>query len=183
MSNRGEERFQDREPRWIEVGVVGKAHGLQGEVYVWPYEDGDSILQATKVRLRRGSATIIKDLERVRRIPKALLVKLQGVDDREAARRLTGFTVYVDRGEFPELEEGEFYYADLIGGTVVGPEKEPLGVIEGIEWHGADFIYFDWQGHGRVALPMIDELVERVTSSPPQVVLKTLEIEGFILEE
>ena len=50
-----------------------------------------------------------------RRGPKALLMRLQGVGSREDAESLRGYTLCVPREALPELEEGEYYHADLIG--------------------------------------------------------------------
>jgi len=50
------------------------------------------------------------------------LVKLHGVDDRNAAEALHGASVSVPRAVLPALEPGEYYLADLVGAKLTGPE-------------------------------------------------------------
>ena len=56
-----------------------------------------------------------------------MVAHVAGVDDRNAAEALRGVELYVDRSRLPAADEGEFYYADLVGlraedaaGSVVG---------------------------------------------------------------
>ncbi len=73
-------------------------------------------------------------VERARAVPRAYLVKLRGVDDRNAAEALHGATVSVPRSVLPPLEPGEYYLIDLIGAKVLGPEGE-IGEVTGIVSH------------------------------------------------
>lgn len=67
-----------------------------------------------------------------------LLVQLDGVNDRTAAEALKGLDVAVDRAEFPETEEDEFYWDDLIGLEVVNTEGVILGEVKGLLETGAN---------------------------------------------
>lgn len=66
-----------------------------------------------------------------------LLARLQGVDDRSASEALKGLEVAVDRSEFPEAEEGEYYWDDLIGAEVANTEGVLLGRVAGLMETGA----------------------------------------------
>jgi 16S rRNA processing protein RimM len=62
-----------------------------------------------------------------------MLLRLEGIDDPDAARALTGSRVYLPRREFPAPAEGEFYFTDLVGLRVrVAEGGEPLGIVEEI---------------------------------------------------
>ncbi|MBU6270956.1 MAG: ribosome maturation factor RimM [Betaproteobacteria bacterium] len=77
------------------------------------------------------------DIERVRVHADALVAKPVGIENPEAAARLKGELVLVSRADFPPGEEGEFYWADLIGCSVVNPAGEALGEVFAVEDHGA----------------------------------------------
>jgi 16S rRNA processing protein RimM len=48
-----------------------------------------------------------------------VVVRLKGVNDRNAAEALTGTELFVDRSMLPDdLEDEEFYHADLVGLSV-----------------------------------------------------------------
>ena len=57
--------------------------------------------------------------------------------DRDAAQRLTGTRLYVERDRLPPAEEEEFYLADLIGLPGRDRGGAPLGAMRAVEDHGA----------------------------------------------
>lgn len=57
-------------------------------------------------------------------------VKLDGVDDRERARELSGNEVGVRRSELPDLAEGQYYWVDLIGLEAYSVAGESLGRVD-----------------------------------------------------
>ena len=60
---------------------------------------------------------------------KGLIVKLQGVDQREAVELLTGAAVVVSADDLPQPAAGEYYWRDLIGCQVVNLEGYAMGTV------------------------------------------------------
>lgn len=58
---------------------------------------------------------------------KVFVVRLQGIDDRNAAVALGRPELWVDREELPALKKGEYYRADLLGLEVVNLAGQELG--------------------------------------------------------
>lgn len=56
---------------------------------------------------------------------------------REQAMALKGVEIQVDRADFPRADADEFYHADLIGCQVIGQGDARLGVVAGVDDHGA----------------------------------------------
>ncbi|WP_163591353.1 ribosome maturation factor RimM, partial [Klebsiella pneumoniae] len=57
-----------------------------------------------------------------------VVVRFRGVNDRNMAEALNGTTLFIDRSQLPEeLEEDEFYYADLIGLDAIDTAGNPYG--------------------------------------------------------
>ncbi|MGH8197442.1 MAG: ribosome maturation factor RimM [Steroidobacteraceae bacterium] len=65
-----------------------------------------------------------------RRHGKGLVVRLEGIDDRDAALALAKPELWIERRELPALEEGEHYRADLIGLEVVNLQGQRLGRVD-----------------------------------------------------
>ncbi|MEO8904842.1 MAG: ribosome maturation factor RimM [Polyangiaceae bacterium] len=123
------------EPETLEVGRVSKAHGILGELRVVPHWEGsDALLHTEQIWLTLDGRTVPHRIERARAVPRAYLVKLQGVDDRNAAEALHGAAVSVLRGALPPLESGEYYLADLVGAKLTGPDGE-VGEVTGVVSH------------------------------------------------
>jgi 16S rRNA processing protein RimM len=128
----------------IEVGS-GMPRGLRGY---------------SRVYLGRGEAPALAPLESVRFHGRFLLVKFRGVDDPEAARALGHAVLYVERGEMPPLEEGEYYHADLLGCRVVDEGGADLGRVLDVFASGAhDLLVVEAPGGREWMLPVLESTV------------------------
>lgn len=67
-----------------------------------------------------------------------LLVRFEGIDDRDQAAVLRGSEVALPRRVLESLPEGEYYWADLIGLQVIGEDGTPFGTIERMIETGAN---------------------------------------------
>lgn len=91
-----------------------------------------------------------------------LTVQLEGVVDREQAAALRGYDIAVEREALADLPEDEYYWADLIGLTVVDIEGRELGVIAKLIETGANDVLVV-QGEQERLIPYIrPEVVRRV---------------------
>lgn len=124
------------EPRLIEVGRLGAAHGVRGWLRVQSFTDPPQrlfewrrwLLQP-KGDARAGAAREVKLMES-RRQGNGWIAKLEGVEERDAASRLAGQIVLVGREELPPTREREFYRVDLVGFEVKNVEGALLGVVD-----------------------------------------------------
>jgi 16S rRNA processing protein RimM len=94
----------------------------------------------------------------------ALVAQLEGIDDREAALLLRGSDIAVLRSELPPAEEGEFYWADLIGLAVVNVEQYEFGRVARILQTGANDVLVV-AGGGRdeeTLIPFIANVIKQV---------------------
>ena len=122
----------------ILVGVVGAPHGVRGEVRLKSYTEHPLALadyptlrvgRVAARRLRITAARLLKD--------DMLVVRFEGVGDRDAAQALTNLQLFVARDDLPPTEADEFYHADLIGLDVVLPDGGTLGTVAAIANFGA----------------------------------------------
>lgn len=76
-------------------------------------------------------------LEGTRAQGPSLLVKLRGVDDREAAERLIGQRIAVLPDDLQPLPAGSYYWRDLIGLSVVNADGVSFGTVQGLAETGS----------------------------------------------
>ena len=69
---------------------------------------------------------------------KGPVVRLKGMDDRNAAEALSGIEIGIVAESLPALPKNEFYWRDLIGLKVVNAEGVLLGVVEELLETGAN---------------------------------------------
>jgi 16S rRNA processing protein RimM len=115
----------------IELGLVGAPFGVRGWVKLRSFtEPPDRLLQHQSLQLRVAGAWRLFKIEARGQSGGQLTVKLVGVEDRDAARALSGAEIAVLRSELPQREDKEFYRADLIGCEVLSVQGERLGTVQ-----------------------------------------------------
>jgi 16S rRNA processing protein RimM len=163
------------------VGYVSGAFGLQGWVKIRPYSStADALLDAPLFWLESPQA----GLREVKRMSSKIhgddvVARLSGVDDRNAAEALKGTIVKISRQLFPELAEGEVYWADLIGLAVQNLQGEDLGVVRDLMDNGAQSILrvaaadvpeAELSKHERL-IPFVEHFVKEVDQQNKKIVV------------
>ena len=103
---------------WLAGGVVGRPHGLDGSFHVLSPRPALLAL-GTTVRAAGRDAAVV----RLAGTDDRPIVRLDGVDTREAADALRGTELLVPRSVAPALEEDEWWAEDLVGCRVVDGDR------------------------------------------------------------
>ncbi|MDH3202519.1 MAG: ribosome maturation factor RimM [Myxococcales bacterium] len=162
---------------WIELGVIARPHGVGGEVRVHLYNPDSTLLEGVAevfVRAEEDEVPSLVDVIGTRRGPKALLMRLAGVESREDAEALRGFTLCVPRDALPELEEGEYYHADLIGLQAYEGDRSVGEVVGVLDYPSVECLKVKTET-GFLEVPMLPEWLERVDVEGGKVHLKALD--------
>lgn len=122
----------------IVVGRIRSAWGLRGDVSVEPLSDAPERFAPGGVLHLKGKPTRV---ERARQSKRGLLLKLDGVDDRNQAEALRGEWLTITPRQAAPLPEGVYYHYQIIGMRVQTEEGEPLGVIAEIIVTGGNDVY------------------------------------------
>jgi 16S rRNA processing protein RimM len=113
-------------------------------------------------------------VEKLRRHKRVLLLKLGGCDDRNAADELRGQLVQIPIEEAVPLEEGEYYYFQLIGVRVEAESGESLGQVVDVLETGANDVYVVRGPQGEVLLPAVKDVVLKLDLEAKQMVVNLL---------
>ena len=115
------------------------AHGVLGWVRVVSWcEPPENLLGYPSWYLCRGGRCGLWRVRDGRAHGKGVAAWLEGCEDRDRAQALAGATVAVRRAELPDPGEGEYYWADLIGLTVVSAAGQELGRVAALMATGAN---------------------------------------------
>lgn len=166
------------ERRYVPVAEITRPHGVRGEVRLRLYNEASDLLltrPAITLHLPDGG---VRDAKVVgaRPVDKAWLVRLAGIDDRNAAEALRGAKVCVPRDAFGPLEEGEFYACDVEGARVMTPEGDLLGRVKSLQsYPTCDVLVVEREGAPSIEIPLTDSFVSSVDVEQQVVQLVTLE--------
>lgn len=142
----------------ITIGKIIGAHGIKGEIKVFPLtdnvrrfnklkkcyvgkEDADGKLyEVSKARVDRGNA----------------LLTFAGIDDRDEAEKLKGLFISVDREDAVKIPKDRYFIVDLIGLDVIDDERGSLGKISDVWNTGAnDVISVKRSGKKELLIPFL----------------------------
>ena len=101
-------------------------------------DDQEAILDYFPWSLKLGNKVQSVEITDWRKHNNGLVVKVAGIDDRDIAQKLVGSEIFVSEDALSDLPEGEFYWRDLIGMTVVTDKGYDLGQVSDIMETGAN---------------------------------------------
>ncbi len=147
---------------WVIVGRIGKAHGLDGSVRVWPEADlGEIFENLVPLKLwfppKDPSQELI--LISARETSDAWVVLWEGIEDREATQSIRNGWIVSRREDLPETGEGVAYWDDLLGARVESMEGAPLGIV--IEIHETPsnaVLEVEREDGGRFLIPLSEQV-------------------------
>ncbi|EIZ77520.1 16S rRNA-processing protein RimM [Novosphingobium sp. Rr 2-17] len=119
--------------RPVTLAAVSGAHGVTGDVRLKLFGEGVAALKRYRA-FNDSSLTLAK----LRDDGKGgAIARFVEITDRTTAEKLRGTALTVPRSAMPELEEGEYYHADLLGLPVVSDEGEAIGTVIAVDDYGA----------------------------------------------
>jgi 16S rRNA processing protein RimM len=162
------------EPRFLIIGRALKAHGVRGEIRVAVHTDLPERFTWLKTVYLGETNPQPMSVEGVRFHQNFALLKLVGVDDRDAAEELRGEWLQVPLEEAIPLEEGEYFLYQLIGLTVVSDEGEALGELAEILETGANHVFLARGPRGDILLPDTKEVIRDIDFENGRMVVRLL---------
>jgi len=115
------------------IGVFIGARGLQGELKLKPLTDHpERFKQLTSGYLVLSGSIREFRINRSRRFKNLQLMRLEGIDTREAAEHLVGTELLIPADELVSLDDDEYFWFDLIGMSVWTEGGTHLGTLEKI---------------------------------------------------
>ena len=170
MPQCGNELAQHSIDELVCVGCIQGAFGIRGTVRLQRFCEYPEAI-ADYLPLFSEDGTREFRIEIKGRTAGGLSARVDGVDTREQACALSGTKLFAERSRFPELEEDEYYTADLIGLAAFGASGKKLGTVKAIRNHGAGDI-LEIAGEDNIyLLAFTSETVPKVALSESRIVV------------
>lgn len=146
--------------KFLQVGVISSTHGIRGEVKVFPTTDDPArFKKLKKVLLDTGKERLELEIQSVKFFKQFVIVKFRGIDNINDIEKYKGKSLMVPREDAVQLEEDEYYIADLIGMEVY-TDGGRFGTLKDVMETGANEVYIiDSDEHGEVLVPAIHDCI------------------------
>ncbi len=164
------------------AGIAASPHGIKGFLKIRPLSgEADHLLALESVRIRQGTKEKVYIIEESQEAASIVLMKFQGIDNPEDAKKLTGGELLVDRSQAAPLQDDEYYIEDLKGirvflGDFAGNE---LGEITDIlEGGGGELVEIRLKSGEKKLVPFRNEFFGKIDPENQRAVL----LSDWILE-
>lgn len=168
----------------IKIGKIVNAVALRGEVKVYSYAGSkERYEELAEILVEEKKGLKAYEIEGVRYQKNIVILKLKGVNDRNAAEALKERDIYMNEEDLPELPEDTFYVRDLMGCEVrIGKTGAVIGTIREVLQGAAQDIYVITLKNGKEAMiPAVAEFIKDVDMEARTVTVEL--IPGFIDDE
>ncbi|MUT66327.1 ribosome maturation factor RimM [Paenibacillus sp. NEAU-GSW1] len=168
--------------KWYTVGKLVNTHGLRGEVKIMPSTDfaDERFAVGSKLSLQdeQSGKAIEIEITAAREHKGTYIAKLKGFNDINEVEKYKGWLLKISETEQAELEDGQYYYHQIIGCKAVTEDGEELGVISEILSPGANHVWVvdRVKPKGKqILLPVIDDVILDVDVAEKVVTVRLLE--------
>ena len=160
----------------VAVGRITRAHGVHGEVAVL-------VISEVPERFREGATVWSEDgralmVSASRSHGDRLLVRFEGVGDREQADALRGLLLVVPESASPELPEGSWWDHQILGCEVETDAGRALGTVRDVIHTAANDVWSIVDaGETETLIPVIADVIAEVDVAAGRIVVH--EIQGL----
>ncbi len=151
--------------QYLQVGIITSAHGIKGEVKVFPTTDDVNRFKKLKEVIlegKRENTTV--SVEGVKFFKNMVILKLKGIDTMNDAEKLKNTPLLVTRENAVKLKPGEYFLCDLIGLNVETEDGNFLGTLTEILQTGANDVYVvKMENEKEVLIPNIKECIMKIS--------------------
>lgn len=156
----------------IQIGKIVNAVALKGEVKVYNYSDEGRFDMLENILVEDTEYTI----EKVRYQGNMVILKLNGVNDRNAAEAMKNQYIYIWESDLPELDEDTYYIRDLIGMTIIDDSGATIGLLCDVIQGTAQDLYEIKLKNGKLGyIPAVAEFVKDIDLDKNVITVKLIE--------
>jgi len=148
----------------IVVGRIVGVFGVRGWCKVFSHSrPREQILSYTQWYIGQDKNRQVVTLQEGKVHGEAIIVKLDGIDDRDQAAALKGSNIWITPSQLERLESDEYYWRQLIGLEVIDQAGVLLGKVDGLIETGANDVLLVKAGKQEHLIPFImDQVVTKI---------------------
>ncbi|MBT0663216.1 16S rRNA processing protein RimM [Geobacter pelophilus] len=164
----------------ILLGKVSGTHGIRGELRIYCYSgDYGTLMGLRTLQLRGATGDVLNaEMDSARLHGGKAIVKLKRFDSINDVSHLVGRELVIHRDQLPETDEGEYYWHDLIGLTVVTDDGLELGTLSEIFDTGSNDVYVVRNGKREYLIPALVDVVREIDLTSR--IMKVTPLEGLL---
>ncbi len=148
------------------IGKVVSVHGVHGNLKVCSFAESPSAFQPDDRILVRDKSGHEKEcsVRQAKPHKRNILLSLRGIENCDDAKALVGAEIFIRKKDLPELDDGAYYWFEIIGLEVLTTDNRYLGCVESIIATGSNDVYVV-KGPGKgseILIPALETVVDKI---------------------
>lgn len=112
------------------IGKTGSTYGVRGWLKILSFtEEADRIFDYQPWFIQHNDHWQPVDIQDWKHHQTHFLIKIKNIDQKESAQQLVNRQITVEASQLPTLDEGEYYWRDLIGCEVITVSGDLIGTV------------------------------------------------------
>jgi 16S rRNA processing protein RimM len=146
------------------IGKIVGVHGIQGTCKMRSFAESLNLFEtgSTILVLASDGRQKIHEVNWVKSHTKVDLISFKGVDHRDQAEMLIGSELYIEKNRLAELEDGSYYWFDLIGMDVFTVDGKHIGRLVSIIQTGSNDVYVVKDDANEILIPALASIVQNI---------------------
>ena len=156
----------------IKIAKIVSAHGLNGEVKIFPYTDDlNGFKEYNQIYIDGEELEIISQ----KIASKFIVLKLKGFDYIDDVKRLLNKDVFIDKVQMPSLDEGEYYIHELIAMEVYSEADELIGTVKDVMETSANHVLVVDHDGKEALIPFVKAFIKELDLKNKKIKVKLIE--------
>jgi 16S rRNA processing protein RimM len=167
---------------FVAVATVGRPSGLKGACCLFPI--GETLLNSDlPISLWLGNDDSFESivLREIMGERNSFRCVFDGCLDRDGAEKLKNSLLYIEKERLPKLEDGEFYFRDLIGLSVESEDGQNLGIVKDVfNYPTSDAVDVETDNGKKITVPFKNEIIKNVSLENKKIIVDRAAIEELM---
>lgn len=156
----------------IKIAKIVSAHGLNGEVKIFPYTDDlNGFKDYNEIYIDGEELEIISQ----KIASKFIVLKLKGFDYIDDVKRLIDKDVFIDKAKMPSLDEGEYYIHELIAMEVYSEADKFIGTVKDVMETSANHVLVVDHDGKEALIPFVKAFIKELDLKHRKIKVKLIE--------
>lgn len=158
----------------VKVATIINTHGLKGECKCYLHTDDatNRFAKGKHLYLDDGQMLVVQSFRMQKGFGYLKFEEIQSIDEAEKYKQKI---LWIKESELPELEEGHYYYFELMDCEVYNQEKEYLGKVLDILETGANLVLRIGDEKENFLCPFVPSFIEKVDVTSKTIVMKEMD--------
>ena len=155
------------------VGRIINTHGIKGELKIINESDFDRFKVGNTLFILKDNKYEEVKISSVRYHQNFVLITINGLNNINDVLKYVGLDIYTDKHE--ELEDGHYYFDDLIGCLVYDEDNNKIGVVKDIMENPTQELLERDTGNKIALVPFVDEFIMDVDIKNKNIIIHIIE--------